>query len=94
MGKHLIQVPLGPDRRLQSPLFTLGGFGRVLLYFRLKISHYAAYPLRNTRTTFDSTLACAEKKATLREIFAAVSGGAVCTVYGAALGLWWESRYD
>jgi hypothetical protein len=70
MGKHLIQVPLGPDRRLQSPLFTLGGFGLVLLYFRVKISHYSATP-RNTRTTFDSTLACAEKKATLREIFAA-----------------------
>jgi hypothetical protein len=61
-GKHLIQVPLGPDRRLQSPLFTLGGFGFVLLCFRFKISHGGATP-RNTRTTFDSTLTCAEKKA-------------------------------
>jgi hypothetical protein len=33
-GKHLIQVPLGPDRRLQSPLFTPGGFAFVLLCFR------------------------------------------------------------
>ena len=55
-GKHLIQVPLGPDRRLQSPLFTLGGFGFVLLCFRFKISHGGATP-RNTRTTFDSSLA-------------------------------------
>jgi hypothetical protein len=70
MGKHLIQVPLGPDRRLQSPLFTLGGFGFVLLCFRFKISHDGSTP-RNTRTTFDSTLACVEKKATPREIFAA-----------------------
>src|SRR6266478_940469 len=69
-GKHLIQVPLGPDRRLQSPLFTLGGFGFVLLCFRFKISHDGATP-RNTRTTFDSTLACVEKKATPREILAA-----------------------
>jgi hypothetical protein len=69
-GKHLIQVPLGPDGRLQSPLFTLGGFGFVLLCFRFKISHDGATP-RNTRTTFDSTLACVEKKATRREIFAA-----------------------
>jgi hypothetical protein len=69
-GKHLIQVPLGPDRRLQSPLFTLGGFGFVLLRFRFKISHDGATP-RNTRTTFDSTVTCAEKKATPREIFAA-----------------------
>jgi hypothetical protein len=66
MGKHLIQVPLGPDRRLQSPLFTLGGFGFVLLCFRFKISHDGSTP-RNTRTTFDSTLACVEKKATPRE---------------------------
>jgi hypothetical protein len=61
-GKHLIQVPLGPDRRLQSPVFTLGGFGFVLLCFRFKISHDGATP-RNTPTTFDSTLTCAEKKA-------------------------------
>jgi hypothetical protein len=69
-GKHFIQVPLGPDRRLQSPLLTLGGFGFVLLRFRFKISHDGATP-RNTRTTFDSTVTCAEKKATPREIFAA-----------------------
>ena len=67
MGKHLIQVPLGPDRRLQSPLFTPGGLGFVLLCFRFKISHDGSTP-RNTRTTFGSTLACVEKKATPREI--------------------------
>src|ERR1700682_5252745 len=43
MGKHPIQVPLGPDRRLQSPLFTPGGFGLVLFCFRFKISHWC-YP--------------------------------------------------
>jgi hypothetical protein len=70
MGKHLIQVPLGPDRRPQSPLFTQGGFDVVLLYLRLKISHYGGTP-RSTRTTFDAILACAEKMAALWEIFAA-----------------------
>jgi hypothetical protein len=70
MGKHLIQVPLGPDRRLQSPLFTLGGLGFVLLCFRFKISHDGATP-RKTGTTFDSSLACVEKKATPTEILAA-----------------------
>ena len=68
LGKHLIQVPQGPGRRLQSPLFTPGCFDFVLLCFRFKIGHDGATP-RNTRTTFDSTLACVEKKATPREIF-------------------------
>src|SRR6266478_863162 len=35
------------------PLFAPGGAGLVLLYFRMKITHYAAP--RNTRTTFDRT---------------------------------------
>jgi hypothetical protein len=70
MGKHHIQVPLGPDRRPQSPLFTQGGFDLVLLYLRLKISHYGGTP-RKTRITFDGSLACAEKMAALWEIFAA-----------------------
>jgi hypothetical protein len=39
----------------------------------VKISHYSATP-RNTRTTFDSTLACAEKKATLREVWQSHAG--------------------
>jgi hypothetical protein len=43
-GKHLIQVPLGPDRRLQSPLFTPGGFAFVLLCFHFKISHDGSTP--------------------------------------------------
>ncbi|SRR6266567_273084 len=47
-GKHLIQVPLGPDRRLQSPLFTLGGLGFVLLCFRFKISHEWCYSTQYT----------------------------------------------
>src|SRR5712671_2451669 len=47
-GKHLIQVPLGPDRRLQSPLFTLRGFGFVLLCFRFKISHEWCYSTQYT----------------------------------------------
>jgi hypothetical protein len=47
-GKHLIQVPLGPDRRLQSPLFTLRGFGFVLLCFGFKISHEWCYSTQYT----------------------------------------------
>jgi hypothetical protein len=47
-------------KALPCPLFTPGGVGPVLLYFRVKISRDGAAP-RNTRTTFDSPLACAEK---------------------------------
>ena len=47
MSKPLIEGPLGPVRRLPSPLFALGGFGLVLLHFGLKISHHGTTP-RNT----------------------------------------------
>src|SRR5258705_8510980 len=64
IGKLLIKGPLGLVRRLPGGLFALGGFGLVLLHFGLKISHHG---LPATRTTFDSTVAWAEKMATLRK---------------------------
>jgi hypothetical protein len=76
IGKHLIKGPLGPVRRLPNPLFALGGFGLVLLHFGLKISQHGTTP-RNMHTTFDSTLACAEKMATLG-IFCSVETNDLC----------------
>src|SRR5258708_28441752 len=65
ISKFLIKGPLGLVRRPPGGLFALGGFGLVLLHFDLKISHHGTTPA--TRTTFDSTVACAEKMATPRK---------------------------
>src|SRR6266436_9986534 len=65
ISKLLIKGPLGLVRRLPGGLFALGGFGLVFLHFGLKISHHGTTPA--IRTTFDSTVACAEKMATLRK---------------------------
>src|SRR5258705_10685808 len=65
IGKLLIKGPHALVRRPPGGLFALGGFGLVLLHFDLKISHHGTTPA--TRTTFDSTVACAEKMATPRK---------------------------
>jgi hypothetical protein len=46
-GKDLIQGPLGTFRGLLGPLFALGGFALVFLYFALKISLHDTTPRNN-----------------------------------------------